>query len=137
VGPDPGLIERLRAVLGAGPALRLAVLFGSSARGTRHAHSDVDIAILPADAALSLAHESHLQLALERACGSAVDLVRLDHAPLVLRWRIASEGVPVVGDHAEWARFAAATASEHADFAPALARAAALFRERLASKGVA
>jgi hypothetical protein len=66
-----------------------------------------------------------------------VDLVRLDRAPLVLRWRIASEGIPVVGNHVTWARFAASTASEHADFAPALARAAARFRERLLAKGVA
>lgn len=135
--PGPALTERLRAALRGGPSLRLAILFGSSARGTRHAHSDVDVAILPADLALSLADESDLQLALERACGHAVDLVRLDHAPLLLRWRIASEGVLLVGDHVTWTRFAATTASEHADFAPALARAAALFRERLAAKVVA
>ena len=79
---DPELIERLRVALRGGPSLQLAILFGSTARGTRHAQSDVDVAILPVDLALSLADESELQLALERARGTAVDLVRLDHAPL-------------------------------------------------------
>jgi len=128
------LLAGLTRVLLAGPGLQLAVVFGSTARGQRHARSDVDIGIIPADASLSLGDELGLQTELERACGVAVDLVRLDRAPLAVRWRVARDGMPLVGAHTgAWARFAARAASEHADIAPALRVAGRRFQQRLAA----
>lgn len=135
VDVDPELLERLRSALRDGPALRLAVLFGSTARGQRHAQSDVDIGIIPDDPDLPLKSELDLQCALERVCAGPVDLLRLDRAPIALRWRVAKEGLPIWGTRVAWIRFVGTTASEYADFAPALSQAARLFQARLASGG--
>lgn len=114
--------------------MRLALLFGSFARGQQRPDSDVDIAILPADPDLPLAAELDLQVALERVCGRTVDLVRLERASTLLRFRIAREGVALQAEPAsEHPRFLAAAAAEHADFAPALAVASERFRQRVAA----
>jgi predicted nucleotidyltransferase len=114
--------------------VRLAILFGSFARQQQRPDSDVDVAILPADGDLPLAAELDLQVALERACGRTVDLVRLDQASTMLRFRVAREGVALVAEPAfEHPRFLAAAAAEHADFAPALAIASERFRRRIAA----
>jgi predicted nucleotidyltransferase len=59
--PPHHLIARLQPVLQSGPPLHLALLFGSTARGTDTSASDADVAILPANAALSLGAELSLQ----------------------------------------------------------------------------
>jgi uncharacterized protein len=129
---DATTLANLQRALRTGPRLRLAVLFGSFARGRGRSDSDLDLAILPVDPSLPLRDELDLQVALEHAAAREVDLVRLDRAPIVLRWRIAREGVPLVGTESrEWTRFLAETAAEHAEIAPALARAAEIFRRRL------
>lgn len=128
------MVARIRAVLGEGPRLRLAVLFGSFSRGVARPDSDVDVAILPADPDLPLAEELALQVALERACGRSVDLVRIDRASTLLRFRAAREGLLLAADPpAEHVRFLRTAAAEYSDFAPALAVAAERFRQRLAA----
>jgi predicted nucleotidyltransferase len=131
-GPDNELIRQIGRVLDAGPSLKLAILFGSAARGRLRPDSDLDIAILPLDPELPLASELDLQVALTRATGRSVDLVRLDQAPTLLRWEVARYG-RVLAAHppAERVRFLSETASEHADFAPALERVAHLYRRHL------
>ena len=63
----------LRTVLSARPRVRLALLFGSRARGSAHAGSDVDVAVLaPGEDLLALGS------ALSRAVGSTVDVVSLE-----------------------------------------------------------
>ena len=125
------VVDTLRGALASGPRLRLALLFGSHARGRARPDSDIDVGILPIDDLL-LREELVLQAALERACGRPVHLVRLDHAGTVLKWEAARYGVPVAASSpAEHARFVARAALEHADIAPALVRAGAVFRERL------
>ncbi len=126
------LVETLARVLRAGPPLRFALLFGSHATGKARATSDVDLAIVPADSDLPLRAELELAAAVETATGRRTDIVRLDTAPLLLRWEVARTGVPVYGDHADIVRFLAMTASEHADLGPSLARAAETYRRRLA-----
>lgn len=127
---------RLRKVLEAGPRLRLAMLFGSAAKGSAHAGSDVDVAIIPFDRDLPLREELALQAKLEQACGRSVDLVRLDRASTLLRWQVASKGRALLAEPTtERVRFVAAAASEYGDYAPALQRAAQLFRRRLARQG--
>ena len=53
------LVERLAAPLGAGPPVRLAVLFGSAATGAVRPDSDVDVAVLFQDERLGDAGTSH------------------------------------------------------------------------------
>ncbi|MFW5876396.1 MAG: type VII toxin-antitoxin system MntA family adenylyltransferase antitoxin [Myxococcota bacterium] len=126
------LLERLRRVLGEGPPLRLALLFGSATRGTLRPESDVDVAVLPADAALTLADELALQARLSKAAQREVDLVRLDRASSLLRWRVAREGVELVANPPfELSRFRAAAAIEHADMLPQLQHAQEIVRRRL------
>jgi predicted nucleotidyltransferase len=130
--PDPTVMSRLRTALAEGPELRLAVLFGSHATGRARADSDVDVALCFVRADVSLADELDLQLVLERAVGRTVDLVRLDEASTLVRWQIATCGVPIVAREHEWPRFQARAASEYADFRPAFEAAAERFRRRLA-----
>lgn len=92
----------------------------------------MDVAIWPVDQDISLAEESALQVALERAVECPVDLVRLDRADTMLRWRVARDAILLwAATPVEFVRFRAAAASEHADFAPAQALAARAFRRRL------
>jgi predicted nucleotidyltransferase len=135
VTPADVLTERLVAALAAGPPVRLAMLFGSAARGTMHAGSDVDIGFIPVDPDLPLGDELDLQLALSAACGREVDLVRLDHAQTLLKWQVAREGrVLVAGGPFETSRFVATAAAEWLDFEPGYTRAAERFRQRLAAR---
>lgn len=135
-GSRTDLLAALAAPLRDGPALRLALLFGSHARGTARADSDVDIGVIPRDPMLSLADESALQVALERACGRAVHLVRLDRAGTLLKWQAARDGVALLAEYRrEHVRFVAAAGLEYAEAAPALARVAEAFRARLAAGG--
>jgi predicted nucleotidyltransferase len=126
-------VRALREAL-VGRELRLAVLFGSGARDALRDDSDLDVGILPRNPAMALSEELALQASLERAAKRAVDLVRLDRASIVLRWRVAREGIVLVADPAnEWPRFVARVGIEHGDFAPLYARTAEQFRRRLAA----
>lgn len=123
----------LKSVLLQGPPLRLAILFGSAARNQLRPSSDIDIGIVPRDRDLPLAIELQLQASLARACARDVDLVRLDRATTLLRWRVAKDGHTLVADpDYERVRFLAWAAIDYGDFAPALMRAADRFRRRLA-----
>ena len=125
-------IETIARVLRQGPPLRLAVLFGSVAKGTSHAKSDIDIAIWPLDEALALGAELDLTAALARELRRDVDLVRLDRASTLVRWQVAKDGVLVLAEpRYEWSRFRAQAASEHADAGVSLRHAAELFRRRI------
>lgn len=129
-------IEQLTAVLRAGPPLKFAMLFGSVSKGTDGPRSDVDLAIFPADPALSLHDELSLQTQLSRSCGRTVDLVRLDRAPTVVKWQVVRHG-RVLLNSAPFAaqRFIADSVAEYLDFAPAFERAAETFRRFLVAGG--
>ena len=124
----------LKAALASGPRLRLAMVFGSAARGRLHQASDVDIAIIPEDAQLPLREELRLQVELTRVAGRDVDLVRLDRAPTLVRYQVAKHGIALFESGPfEAARFTAAAVSEYLDFEPSLRRAAEVFRRRVAA----
>lgn len=84
---DP-LLAQLRSFFAARPEVRLALLFGSRARGRERAGSDVDVAIAaePFDA-LSLVRD------LTAATGLAVDVVDLDRAGHFLLVALLRDGV--------------------------------------------
>ena len=128
----PTIIDDLYRALDPGPPLRLAVLFGSGARGGLRADSDLDVGIVPRDPDLPLTVELDLQARLERASLRHVDLVRLDRASTLLRWEAARHAVLILADPPrEFSRFVADAALEHADFMSAFGPAAELFRRRL------
>jgi uncharacterized protein len=126
--------DSIRQVLRAGPPLRLAILFGTRARGTARPDSDLDLAIIPVDAALSLRDENLLVANLERATGVEVDLVRLDRATPALRWRIARDGIVLLSNPPHLApRFLARAGIEHDDMRELEVQAMRRYRSRLAA----
>lgn len=130
---DPSLRERLAAAIAAGPPLTLAVLFGSAAEGRLRVDSDADVAIVPTADGLDAADETQLRRRLSEAARRDVDLVRVDEASTLLKWRIATTGIPVYETRpGTFARFQARAASEYVEYAPALAHFGELFRRRVA-----
>ena len=130
---EPDLRLRLRQALATAVPLRLAVLFGSAARGTLRHDSDVDVGIIPSDPALSLRDELALQARLTAACSREVELVRLDRASTLLRWQAAIHGEPLLSSPPqEISRFRARAAVEHAELRIVRDPAAERFRRRLA-----
>ncbi len=130
------LVGRLRAVLEKGPPLRLAILFGSAARGRSRLDSDVDVAVLVPESTLDDAGERTLGRELALAAGAELDLFRLERASTLLKWQIATTGVPLVeGSPGEFVRFRAHAISEYIDYAPAFAYHGEIFRRRLIEQG--
>jgi predicted nucleotidyltransferase len=125
-------LDLIVAALRSGPPVRLAILFGSTARGTQRIDSDIDIGIVPKDPELPLNEELTLQTELGRVSGRQVDLVRLDRASTLLRWQVVRYGRALVeAEPFAAARFTADTVAEYLDFAPAFERAAENFRRVL------
>lgn len=75
-------------------SITLAVLYGSRARGTPRADSDIDIAFL-ANPHLATARLAELQTVLTEALGLRVDLMDIADAPPLLLRQIATEGKPL------------------------------------------
>jgi uncharacterized protein len=114
-------IAELRAALAQGPRLRLALLFGSGAKGHLRSDSDLDVGIIPADSGMTLRDELALASLFSRATGREVDVVRLDSAPALVRWEVARNHIVLGADPPEaLPRFVAAAALEHADLQPLL-----------------
>jgi predicted nucleotidyltransferase len=130
---DEALVDLLKRAFAEERGVRVALLFGSEARGRASpGRSDVDVAILPRNPELSLREELELQHRLEGACGRRVDLVRLDRADVLLSWQIARDGIPLAAaDRRDLVRFLARAALDHADLEPMMTRAGETFRRRL------
>ena len=125
--------DRLRETLRADGRVRLAVLFGSVAKGLAHPGSDLDLAVL-LDERTTAGHELSLQEAVASVSGRDVDLVRLESANVILRNRIAREGVLLVErERGAFARFAANAALEYLEMEPLLIDARKRFLRRVAS----
>jgi predicted nucleotidyltransferase len=115
------LLERLREALQAFPAVRLAAAFGSVARGSEHARSDIDLALLLDPDTPDLREKVEADLG--RAAGRELDLVFLDSAPPLLRFEIASDGVLLLArDPNDWADFRARAMIDWWDWAPTARR---------------
>jgi predicted nucleotidyltransferase len=126
--PAGVLAEALRSW----PGVRLAVIFGSAARGSAAPGSDVDVGVLfepgQEDA-------TALEVALARATGRRVDLVRLDVAPPLLRFEIACDGrLLLERTPYAWVDFRARAMTDWWDWAPTarFLHAAAVARLRAA-----
>ncbi len=97
-----------------------ALLFGSGARETTHAGSDLDVAVgLVQGALLTPQDVGTLVSDLERAAGRSVDLVLLNEAPPALAYRVFRDGIPLVErDHRAFADGKARAILEYLDFRP-------------------
>lgn len=115
--PSMEMLERLKGTAVSWPELRLAVLFGSTARGEAGPHSDVDLGVLlePYSPALRFQVEAELG----RAAGRPVHVVLLDDAPPLLRFEIARDGL-LLFQHDEdlWSAFKAKAMIDWWDWAP-------------------
>jgi predicted nucleotidyltransferase len=120
------VIERLTPVLAArGDAIAAAYLFGSVARQTATAGSDVDVAVLFGAEPPATLDGLHLDLEadLERAAGTAVQLVVLNRAPCDLVHRVLRDGRLILeGDPSHRIRFEVKARSLYFDLKPHLDR---------------
>jgi predicted nucleotidyltransferase len=85
------LMDRLQSKIAALPAVRLAVLFGSTARGEARLRSDVDLGVLLDPDTRDL--RIHVEAELGRAAEREVDVIFLGDAPPLLRFEISRDGV--------------------------------------------
>ncbi|MBI1736180.1 MAG: nucleotidyltransferase domain-containing protein [Candidatus Rokubacteria bacterium] len=109
----------------AAPEIVTAYLYGSRARGTATADSDVDVAVLYAeDPAPSLEGlPLDLEAELERVLGLTVQVVALNRAPVDLVHRVLRDGVLVLDrDRSRRIRFEVRARNEFFDLQPFLAR---------------
>jgi predicted nucleotidyltransferase len=114
--PDASL-DVLRSVLARHEGLRLAVLFGSLARGEASAVSDLDVAVAM-DAPLDLARKMSLIEDLALAFGRPVDLVDLRSAGEPLLGQILRHGVRLLGSDGAYAELLYRHLVAEADFVP-------------------
>ena len=91
---DASLEQRIADVFSSRTDVMAVYLFGSTARGTARAGSDIDVAVLfdaPPPGTLS-GPRFVIEGELERALGTPVDLVVLNDAPVDLRTRVLRAG---------------------------------------------
>ncbi len=109
--------DRLRKALDAFPGIRLAVLFGSAARGQETARSDIDLGVLLAEDAADALWD--IEIAAGSAVRRPVDLIDLRRAPPLLRFEITRDGVVLLEREAGvWTRFKARAWLDWWDWAP-------------------
>jgi predicted nucleotidyltransferase len=131
------MLDALRRILDAEPGVAYALLFGSSARGTQHLDSDVDVALeLTAGAARNVQALGGLVARLQCAAGRRVDLVLLDEAPAPLAYRIFRDGrLLVERDHGALVARKARAILGYLDFKPVEERCAAGVLRVAAARG--
>ncbi len=109
--------DQLRETLTAFPSIRLAVLFGSVARGEAKARSDVDLGVLLEGDAVDGLWD--IQVAASGALRRTVDLIDLRRAPPLLRFEITRDGIPLVERQpGAWTRFKTHAMLDWWDWAP-------------------
>ena len=117
------------------PGVSFAVVFGSSARGTDHTGSDVDVALGFGHGRRPAARElGAIVSRLEEATGQTVDIVVVEDASPGLAYRIFRDGVEVfVRDRAALVERKARAILEYLDYRPieeALSKAVLARRSR-------
>ncbi|MEO6593144.1 MAG: nucleotidyltransferase domain-containing protein [Planctomycetota bacterium] len=113
------MYDHLRQIVTADPRIGYALVFGSFARGTQHAASDVDIAIGGLTTPLTVLELGDLIGRLEAAAGRAVDLTLLDEAPPGLAYRVFRDGKVLLDrDHDALAKRKARAVLDYLDWKP-------------------
>jgi len=121
------VLDALRAIAAASGGLRLLVLHASRARGDAHAHSDWDFAYR---ADTSFDPDGLLARLADALKADRIDLVDLDRAGALLRYRAARDGV-VCFENAtgEFEQFWIDAVSTRCELGPVLERAYAQLLE--------
>ncbi|HVS08905.1 MAG TPA: nucleotidyltransferase domain-containing protein [Planctomycetota bacterium] len=114
------MLDPVRRVLESDSRIAYALVFGSSARGTAHARSDLDLAIgLGPGKPFEVREIGTLVSALESAAGIPVDLVLLDEVGPALAYRVFRDGhVLLERDRAALVERKARSILEYLDFRP-------------------
>ena len=123
------LVDRLRSRISSLPAVRLAVLFGSTARGEARPRSDVDLGVLldPDTPASRREVEAELGRAAERE----VDVIFLADASPRLRFDISRDGVLLFEkEDGDWTDFKVRAMVDWWDWAPYARMFAAAARDK-------
>jgi predicted nucleotidyltransferase len=115
-----GRVDALRDLLNRDSRIAFALVFGSTARGTLHPFSDMDVAVgLSAGVSLDTRETGALVSDLEQAAGRPIDLIFLHEAPPALAYRIFRDGVTLVErDHRAFVDRKARAVLEYLDFQP-------------------
>lgn len=95
------LLERTLQALRTRPSVRLAVLFGSVARGDSDGESDVDVLVYMRG---DWREQAETALALESALGRPVQLVSLGQAPPLMLVDVLRDGRVLADRDGGWAR---------------------------------
>jgi len=120
----------LIAALQSDDRIRLAVIFGSAARGTSSSQNDFDIGVL----GLPIRDLPKTAVHLARVVGREVDLVDLASAPPLLRVEIARDGRVLVARPTHlWADFKEQALIDWWDWAPLAKRFGAAAMARLSA----
>ncbi len=113
------MLDDVTHLLARDPRIGYALVFGSFARGTQHAHSDLDIAIGGSSCGFTAREIGDLVSRLEAASGQNVDLVLLDEAPPGLAFRVFRDGkILVENDPAALTSRRARAVLEYLDWKP-------------------
>lgn len=131
-----GLIDILKSYFSGIGCVRLAVLFGSRARGEAHSASDVDVGI-SLDHRPDLLELGEIIAALSVLTRNKIDLVELDGLPArkpLLAYRIAAEGQLLVeGQKDAWLAYRNRACLQYFDLEEFLTRQRLELRRRLDS----
>jgi predicted nucleotidyltransferase len=109
--------EELRGVLVDFPQITLAILFGSVAKGTANAQSDLDLGVIAARP-FDAAEKIQIIEALAAATGRPIDLVDLSPAPEPLLGQVLEHGRRILGSDVDYAKLLYRHLVEQADFVP-------------------
>ena len=111
------LVEKLRGQIRNRPELRMAILFGSTARGTDRPGSDVDLGIVLDPYSPEVRFDIEAQLG--RAARRPVHVILLDEAPPLLRFEITRDGALLFErEKGLWTHFKAKAMIDWYDWAP-------------------
>lgn len=109
--------HRLKAVLQGFPALTLALVFGSVARGQQHEASDLDVAV-GACQPLTVPQKMAIIAALADSTGRPVDLIDLKVVAEPLLGQIVRHGRRLLGSDKAYGQLISQHLFEQADFMP-------------------
>ena len=133
-----GILKILDAALQPRAEILEAYLFGSTATGATHAHSDVDVAVYLADrqpAGSVFGYAADLAAALMSALGTnRVDVVVLNGAPPLLYHRVLRDGQRILSRNLRATATREGYAlSRYCDYVPQLAKIEAAHAARIAA----
>jgi predicted nucleotidyltransferase len=115
------MFSELKLLFAEKPRVRLAVVFGSAARGALKPESDIDVAVLH-DSPLSSSEKRDLVEQLAVITGRAVDLIDLATVGQPLLGQIIKDATRLKGSNSQFAQLMARNAFEQADFMPYVTR---------------